>query len=187
LRNGRDTVPVYILHWNRPWECLRAVEAFSAQDLPIHITVIDNASKPDLLKILSDGLPSHVKLVCRHENLGWGRGFNALLAQWLEAKTGQYCFVSAHDALPQPKCLRMLLESMQGESNKIGIACAEYGVAHLPRYSPVLGVRLPYVEPRPLGAVEEVTFPLGTLTLFKRQCLEQIGLFDERYFGQQYS
>lgn len=51
-------IPVYILHWNRPQECLRAVESFLAQGLSLKITVIDNASQPDLLKTLSDGLPT---------------------------------------------------------------------------------------------------------------------------------
>jgi len=139
LSSSNFSIPVYILHWNRPQECLRAVESFLAQGLPIQITVIDNASEPDLLKILSDGLPSHVELVRLVKNLGWGGGFNVLLAKWLEGKQDQYCFLSAHDALPQPECLKMLLESMQGDSNKVGIACAEYGVAHLPIYSPILG------------------------------------------------
>jgi GT2 family glycosyltransferase len=72
---------------------------------------------------------------------------------------------------------------MDGDSNKIGIACAEIGVAHLAKFSPILGARLPYVPPRPDGTVETVAFPHGTLMLFKRQCLEEIGLFDERYFA----
>ncbi len=65
-----------------------------------------------------------------------------LLAKWLRTKEGQYCFVSAHDALPQTKCLSKVLESMVGDSNKIGIACAEYGVSQMAKYSPILGPRL---------------------------------------------
>lgn len=181
MNSLNQPVPVYILHWNRPWECLRAVEAFLAQDLPIQLTVIDNGSEPDLVRMLSDGLPPHVGLIRLKENRGWGGGFNVVLAKWLKAKEGQYCFVSAMDALPQANCLRMLLDSMKGDSNKIGIAGAEYGVAHLPKFSPILGARLRYVTPRPPGTVETVAFPHGTLMLFKRQCLEEIGLFDERY------
>lgn len=176
-------VLVYILHWNRPLECLRAVDAYLAQDLPTHLTVIDNASEPDTLRILEGGLPPNVELVRLQENRGWGGGFNVLLAQWLEAKDGQFCFLSAHDALPQGQCLRMMFDSMQEESNHIGIACAEYGIPHLPKFSPILGARLPHVPPRPSGTVETVVFPHGTLMLFKRQCLEEIGLFDERYFA----
>jgi GT2 family glycosyltransferase len=183
VSSEKALIPVYILHWNRPWECLHTVEAFLAQDLAIRITVIDNASKPDLVKTLREGLPPEVELVCLAENRGWGGGFNVLLAKWLEAKEGQYCFVSAHDALPQLNCLHMLLHSMGRDVDRIGIACAEYGVAHLPKFSPILGARLPYVSPRPPGTVESVVFPHGTLILFNRPCLEEIGLFDDRYFA----
>lgn len=176
-------IPVYILHWNRPQECLRAVESFLAQGLSLKITVIDNASQPDLLKTLSDGLPPHVELVCLKENFGWGGGFNGVLAKWLEGKDGDYCFVSAHDALPQANCLKMLLDAVQGDGDNVGIACPEYGVSHLPKFSPILGARLPHVPPRPPGTVETVIFPHGTLMLFNRHCLAEIGLFDERYFA----
>lgn len=117
------------------------------------------------------------------ENLGWGGGFNVLLTKWLKGEEGDFCFVSAHDALPQANCLKMLLDTMQGEGNKVGIACPEYGVAHLPTYSPIRGARLPFIAPRQPGTVETVVFPHGTLMLFQRQCLEEIGLFDERYFA----
>lgn len=176
-------MPVYILHWNRPSECLRTVESFLAQGLSIQVTVIDNASEPELVRILSDGLPSHVGLVRLLENRGWGGGFNVLLAKWLETKESDYCFVSAHDSLLQPRCLRMLLDSMQGDSNRIGIACPGYGEAQITKFSPVLGPRLVNVSPRPPGTIESVPWPHGTLMIFKRLCLEEIGLFDERYFA----
>jgi len=176
-------VPVFIVHWNRPWECLRAVKAFLAQDLKVRLSVIDNASDPDLLKVLIEGLSADVELIRLQQNRGWGGGLNVPLAKWLEAKEDSYCFVSAHDALPQANCLSMLLESMQGDSNEIGIACAEIGVAHLPKFSPVLGPRLVYIPPRLAGTVEPVAFPHGTLMLFRRRCLEEIGLFDDRYFA----
>jgi len=175
-------IPVVIVHWNRPRECLRAIESFLAQGIPVHLSVVDNASDPNLLKILVEGLAPGVELIRLEENRGWGGGLNVLLAKWLAAKDGQYCFVSAHDALPQLECLRLLLDCMH-EDDKIGIACAEFGVAHLPKFSPILGPRLVDVKPRPPGTVEQVAFPHGTLMLLKRHCLEEIGLFDDRYFA----
>ncbi len=176
-------VPVYILHWNRPSECLRTVKSFLVQDLPIKVSVIDNASQSDLVGTLCDGLPANVDLIRLPENRGWGGGFNVVLARWLEAKDSEYCFVSAHDSLPQPKCLRMLIDSMRGDSNSVGIACPEYGEAQITKFSAVLGPRLVNVPPRQPGTIESVPWPHGTLMLFKRRCLEEIGLFDERYFA----
>lgn len=176
-------VPVFIVHWNRPLECLQAIESFRAQDLQVRLRVVDNASDPALLKILIDRLPHGVDLIRLVENRGWGGGLNVPLLQWLENEQGRYCFVSAHDALPQKNCLAMLLESMQGDANNIGIACAEFGVSHLPKFSPIRGARLVKIQPRPPGTVEPVAFPHGTLMLFRRDCLEDIGLFDTRYFA----
>ena len=85
------------------------------------------------------------------ENRGWGGGFNVLLAKWLETKESDYCFVSAHDSLLQPRCLRMLLDSMQGDSNRIGIACPGYGEAQITKFSPVLGPRLVNCVPASAG------------------------------------
>ena len=34
-------VPLFILHWNRPEECLRTVKAFQAQGVPLQLHVID--------------------------------------------------------------------------------------------------------------------------------------------------
>jgi N-acetylglucosaminyl-diphospho-decaprenol L-rhamnosyltransferase len=182
MNSANLPVPAFIVHWNRPRECVRAIASFLGQGLPIRLSVLDNASEPDLLKVLVDGLPRDVELVRLQQNRGFGGGLNVLLARWLEAKDGHYCFVSGHDALPRTNCLRMLLDGMQEDAN-IGIACAEYGVAHLPKFSPVLGPSLPHVPPRATGTVEPVVFPHDTLMLVRRQCLEEVGLFDERYFA----
>jgi|HubBroStandDraft_4_1064222.scaffolds.fasta_scaffold57463_2 N-acetylglucosaminyl-diphospho-decaprenol L-rhamnosyltransferase len=176
-------IRVFIVHWNRPHECLRTVQSFLAQDVCVRLSIVDNASEPDLLKLLIESLPPYVELIRLKENRGWGGGLNVLLAKWLEEEAGQFCFVSAHDALPQAKCLSMLLDSMRGDCNKIGIACPEYGIPHLAHFSPVRGPRLVPITPRAAGITETVPFPHGTLMLFRRECLEDVGLFDERYFA----
>jgi N-acetylglucosaminyl-diphospho-decaprenol L-rhamnosyltransferase len=178
-----QSVPVFIVHWNRPQECLRAVDSFLAQDVSVRLSIIDNASDPNLLSVLIEGLPPNVKLIRLPENRGWGGGLNVLLTEWLKENESQFCFVSAHDALPQAKCLSMLLDSMQEDSERIGIACAELGAAHFPKFSPILGPRLVDSPRFPAGTVQYSAFPHGTLMLFNRDCIEQIGLFDERYFA----
>jgi len=175
-------VPVFIVHWNRPWECIRAVQCFLEQDLPVNVTVVDNASDFSSFETLRVNFPSNVELVRLDRNKGWGGGLNVLLKRWLSMGKGDFCFVSAHDALPQNKCLRMLLESIQNDPN-IGVVCPEYGIAQLLRFSPVRGARLVPTSPRPFGTVEPVDFPHGTLMLLRRQCLEEIDVFDERYFS----
>lgn len=172
---------VFIVHWNRPQECLKTVACFQAQGVPLSITVIDNASEESNYDALKRSLPSSVELLRLDGNKGWGGGLNVLLKRWLDGHGPELCFVSAHDALPEPGCLRTLLDCMR-DHPRVGIACPEYGKPEIPNYSPMRGARLLAGAPRPAG-VEYVEFPLGTLMLFRKSCFHQIGLFDERFFA----
>ncbi len=172
---------VVIVHWNRPQECLKTIACFQAQGIPLAITVVDNASEASNFDTLKRSLPSSVELVRLEANKGWGGGLNVLLRQWLDENGPEYCFVSAHDALPETGCLRALLDCMSHHP-RVGIACPEYGKPEIPQYSPLRGARLLAGSPRPRG-VEYVEFPLGTLMLFRKACFRQIGLFDERFFA----
>jgi GT2 family glycosyltransferase len=176
-------IPVFIPHWNRPNECLKTVQCFLNQDLPLEISVIDNASDFTHFKTLSDRLPPNVNLIKLEENKGWGGGLNGVLSKWLASEaSAPYCFVSAHDAIPQGNCLQMLLASMQNDP-RLGIACPEYGTPSLLKFSPIRCSYFVPVPPRSIGTVELMNIPHGTLTLYRKQCLTEIGLFDERYFA----
>lgn len=185
LSKIEQPIPIFIVHWNRPWECIRTVQCFLEQDLSLRIFIVDNASELENYQALVEHLPAEVELIRLEENKGWGGGLNVLLQLWLKDSSNEqnYCFISAHDALPQGQCLNMLLKSAQDDP-KIGIACPEPGSANdLPRYSPVRGPRLLPSPPRSFGKVESVDFAHATLFLVSKDCLEEIGTFDERYFA----
>lgn len=175
-------LPLFILHWNRPEECLRTVNAFQAQDVPLRVCVIDNHSDPEALKSMAERLPPNVELRVLNENRGWGGAFNIVLREWLTAGRSEFCFISAHDAIPAKGCVELVLRRMM-EDPRIGIACPEYGFPAVPRFSRLLSVRNVLVPPRPRGTTESIDAPHGTLISFRRQCLLEIGLFDERYFA----
>jgi len=174
--------PVFVLHWNRPQECIRTVQAILEQSLPLSVRVVDNASSPEALTSLTQGLPAGVSVIHMEENRGWGGAFNVVLRNWLQTETGEFCIISAHDALPEAGSLGLLVESMVNDS-RLGIACPEYGESVVPEFSKLHYVRITPVHQRQRGTVEPVDLPNGTLMLFRRQCLEEIGLFDERYFA----
>jgi GT2 family glycosyltransferase len=63
----------------------------------------------------------------------------------------------------------------------VGIVSAEYGVGHITRFN---GLKGPYLVSHPRGqGFEPQAFPHGTLMMFRRKCLEEIGVFDEQYFA----
>ena len=190
MMNGQETttpiecassVPLFILHWNRPEECLRTVQEFRKQSVPLDIHVIDNASEPAALRVLESRLPSGCRLVEMQENKGWGGAFNVVLQEWLSGSGNEFCLIAAHDAVPGEGCIELLLDGMK--DSRIGIACPEYGVPEVPHFSNLRYFRTSAVEARPRGTTEEIDIPHGTLMIFRKQCLRDIGLFDERYFA----
>ncbi len=175
-------VDLFILHWNQPQACLATVEAFRAQGLPLRVTVVDNDSDADAYGKLQAELDSSVTLVRLDDNKGWGGGFNVVLRRWLHSTSGSYCLLSAHDALPEPDCVRLLLAAAEADP-KVGIACPQYPEPFIPRLSRWRGVYPERVHALASGMAQEVDVPHGTLMLVGRQCLEEIGLFDQRYFA----
>ena len=177
-----SNVPLFILHLNRPEECLRTVKAFRAQGVPLKILVIDNHSEPEALRSLTACLPPDVQLMTLGENKGWGGAFNLVLREWLATQRSDFCFVSAHDAIPSEGCIELVLRAMM-KDHRIGIACPEYGTSEIPHFSKLRYCRSAPVALRPCGRSEPIEMLHGTVIAFRRKCLLEIGLFDERYFA----
>jgi GT2 family glycosyltransferase len=102
-------------------------------------------------------------------NTGFGPGANAGLRRWLDdgPSAGEWVLVCPHDATPEPGCVATLVKAAE-ERPRAGLACAEYGDYDEPKAKPAVD---PY-----LG---------GILVASERRpgCLQEIGLFDERYFA----
>ena len=171
-----------VVHWNRPQECVRTVFAFAKQFSDLRILVLDNHSSADAFETLRAGLDFSIEILQLPQNKGWGPALNVVLRRWLEDETGAYCLISAHDAQPAAGCVMRLLKAMERDS-QIGIACPEYPDGSVPRLSAWHGVSQEISQPLQPGTVREIDVPHGTLMLARRDCLAQVGLFDERYFA----
>ncbi len=176
------TARAFVLHWNRPAECARTVELLAGNLAGLRVEVVDNASLPENVAALRAVLPEGVRLHEMPENLGWGGGFNPSLAEWLKRGDEPVCFVAAHDAMPEGGCLPTILTAMEADE-RLGVCCPQYPDGAVARFQPVRGQWLETGMPGPFGSVEEMDFVHGTLMAFRRVCLEDVGLFDERYFA----
>ncbi len=176
------TMRVSLLHWNRPVECRATLMALRSAQLQMDVTIVDNGSTAENLAKLTADLPDDVELLALPTNIGWGPAHNIVLRRWLTRESSAYCLVSAHDALPQGDCLARLLQALATHADW-AIACPEYGQPERPHYSVLRGARLLPVPPRDAGTHEEVDYCHGTLAIFKRSCLQQVGVFDERCFA----
>lgn len=175
-------VDLFVVHWNQPALCIATVAVLCKQGISLRVTVIDNDSGADAYEQLQTELDPSVTIVRLDDNKGWGGALNVILRHWLRSETNPYCLISAHDAMPEPDCLRLLVAAAD-EDPRLGIACPQYPDPFISRLSRWRGVYPETVVPQATGSVQEVDVPHGTLMLVRRQCLDEIGLFDQRYFA----
>jgi N-acetylglucosaminyl-diphospho-decaprenol L-rhamnosyltransferase len=178
--NNAEPVTLLVVHWNNPRACLETVRALREQHPNLQTVILDNASAREAYEELRGG--TDAKIVRLSHNHGWGPALNIGLRKWLDQSRGEFCLISAHDAVPSAGCVELLLAAMERDA-RIGIACPQYADATVPCFSAMHGVKL-YVDlAQSRGALQWVDVPHGTLFLLRRECLRAIGLFDERYFA----
>jgi N-acetylglucosaminyl-diphospho-decaprenol L-rhamnosyltransferase len=171
-----------VVHWNRPRECAATIRSFAAQLSDVRILVLDNNSSTANYEALRQETDPSIEILRLEKNKGWGPALNLALRKWLNDETGSYCFVSAHDAEPGPDCLPRLLNAMETDP-QLGIACPQYLDRIVPHLSALHGVAQRNAAPPRSSDVQIVDVPHGTLMVMRRECLAEIGLFDERYFA----
>lgn len=170
---------VVLVHWNQPDRLATTVEAFRAQDVPVELTVIDNGSEPANLAAVRR-IPG-LEVLESGGNLGFGPGANLGFRRFLDdAGDGDWVALAPHDAIPAPGCLRRLLDAV-ADRPEAGLACADYGDGATPIVDPYFG-GIPGPQTVAAGW-EPAGYPHGTLLIARRDCLDDIGLFDERYFS----
>lgn len=170
---------VVIIHHRQPVKCVATVRTFLAQEPVAGAVVVDNGSDPADLESLRRELPE-VEILALGANRGFGPGANAGLRWWLASGEGEWAVVAPHDARPAAGAVQALL-SVADKRPRAGLACAEYGDDTRPVVDPYLGGMVVPLEGA--GPWVPTTHPHGTMLALRRACLEQVGLFDERYFA----
>jgi N-acetylglucosaminyl-diphospho-decaprenol L-rhamnosyltransferase len=163
-------------------ECLATIRSSMAQIPALHVLVLDNNSSATNYETLCHQLDPSVEVLRFQENKGWGPALNVGLRKWLNEENNRFCFISAHDADLAPDCLTRLKGAVDADP-KLGIACPQYPDCSVPHLSALHGVSYKFVNPPRPDHVESIDVPHGTLMIVRRECLADIGLFDERYFA----
>ncbi len=178
-----DVVTVVVVHWNQATRCYETVQRFADQDVATRTIVVDNGSTAAELHRLRASLADvpEVELVELGANTGFGPAANTGLRRWLAGGLGEWAAVAPHDARPAPRALAQLVE-LASSRPRAGLACADVGDGCVPVVDPYFGgMAVPAADVSP-GWID-VDYPHGTLMLARRSCLEEVGLFDERYFA----
>ena len=184
-----EPLPVFIIHREQPERCVKTALTFLDQDIPVQLTVLDNGSSPEAWRHIERELPD-IEIVSLGANRGFGPAANAGLQRWLDHGTSEWAVIAAHDALPEPGCLRSLLDAV-AHRERAGLTSAVYGERNIGFWLERVHMK-PFVD-RYLGSIlvdaqasegwEDAGHPHGTLMMLNRHCLLDVGLFDERYFA----
>ncbi len=97
--------------------------------------------------------------------------------------------LAPHDVDPFAGCLSARCSTPRGGEPLAGLMCADVGDGMVPVIDPYFGGMTVPADPVPdpdapsCPAGRTVDYPHGTLMLLRRACLDEVGVFDERYFS----
>lgn len=183
------TVAIITLNWNRKGDTLAFLESCAALDYPrLHTLVVDNGSADGSPAAIGAAFPQ-VEQILNGANLGFAAGMNAGIRRAL-ALGADYVFLANNDTTLAPDALDRLVAA--AEQQGAGMASPAIYYASAPHRVWWLGGRLrPLLlevrrveapparhDPRPFA----VDFITGCGMLVRRDVLQTVGLFDERFF-----
>lgn len=204
----QPTVLTVLLNFRTPDMTLQALEAVlrEMQDLAGAVTVVDNDSGDGSFEKIRDTVRARewqrVRVLQSGHNGGYGAGNNFGIRQGLpDGSAPDFVYLLNSDAFPEPGCLSILLDHMVRHP-RVGFAGGrthgQDGVLHNTAFrfptvfsefegavatGPFSRLLKKYIVAMPTPEdVQEVDWLAGASLMVRRQTLDEIGLFDERYF-----
>lgn len=157
-------IPVVMLTMNGIALTKQAVESVLAQDIDVHLVVIDNKSTDGTLEYLRTLDPEHVTVMALAENVGVSAAWNLALRQVFDRERAQAAVVCNNDIEMRPETVRVLTET-NGEF----VTC----VGEHDRDKALNSPWSPQHRPNP-------DFSLWRI---RRSCWMKVGEFDEGFQG----
>jgi GT2 family glycosyltransferase len=183
-------VSVVVVNLNRKdllGQCLDSIWQQQFQDF--EVVVVDNGSNDGSLDYLYGISSDRLRIVALPENLGFAGGANA----GIRLAHSRYVATLNNDAEAEPGWLGALVDCLE-ENPQVGMAASKIlfagdrgridKVGHL-IYPDGLnhGRGSGELDLGQFDKTEEVLFPDGAAALYRKKMLDQVGLFDERFFA----
>jgi GT2 family glycosyltransferase len=180
---------IIVLNWNGRSllaECLTALRAQTLRDF--ETIVVDNGSQDGSLEWLATHAPE-VRVICNETNLGFATANN----QGIRAAAAPLIAVLNNDALPEPDWLQVLVDAAAGEA-KVGMFASRILLRDPANTIDSLGIEVDRAgmawnrawgrraTDRLVEQPIEVFGPSGAAAVYRRDMLDQIGLFDDEFF-----
>ncbi len=181
-------VCVITLNWNRCSDTLEFLASLRQSHYPNQpCIVVDNGSSDGSAQIIAENYPE-VEIICNTSNLGFAGGFNVGLRRAL-TQSVEYVFVVNNDTWLAPNTLSALV--LEAEDPQVGAVAPVIFYATQPdkiwsagagRNPLTLDLTDNHNRRRIFTQPLAVEFISGCAMLIKRRVLEQVGLFDEKFF-----
>ena len=189
-------VSIIIVNWstrNLLRNCLDSIYK-TVRDITYEIIVIDNGSSDGSVEMLREKFPG-VKVIENREN----RGFGAANNQGFRVMTGRYALLLNTDTILTENAVHELFSFMEAHP-EAAMACGQLlhangskqnSIAAFPRLLTLLTnvTLLEYIWPKRFPSKRyawkepiEVDSGIGACLLVRKKAIDEVGMFDERYF-----
>ncbi len=192
-------VAVIILNWNGLEDTIECLESLKKIDYPNYeVVVVDNGSEGNDAQVLEEKFGDYIRVIKNDRNYGGGGGYNVGMRQVLCDSNIKYLLTLDNDAVVAPDFLSEMVKVIDGDSG-IGIVTAViYSYDKPDRIQQSLSGRINYwigdfigmdwfsgffIVPKLKDSLPREVKQIGFwCALFKRECIENVGLLDEAYF-----
>lgn len=183
-------VAIVVPNWNGEDFIAECLESLEKQSLKAEIVVVDNGSHDNSTSIIKNKFPG-VTLLEFSNNAGFSGGVNRGIKY--AVKNGfEYVALFNNDAVAQKDWLKNLLAAMES-SKKTGIVTGKFMQSDRKTIDSTGEIMRRNGMPHPRGrdevdtgqynVGEQVFAATGGASLYRIKMLEQIGLFDEKFFA----
>ncbi|MDD5145562.1 MAG: glycosyltransferase family 2 protein [Candidatus Pacebacteria bacterium] len=188
-RQNKPLVSVVILNWNGKRylnDCLTSLENQSFTNF--EIIFADNGSEDDSVSFVKENFPKTI-IVENKKNLGFAEGNN----RGIRIAQGKYVFILNNDTKVDKNCLEKLVEVAE-RNDKIGMAATKILSIQNSKLIDSVGVNIYFdgmsrgrgrkeIDNGQYDKIEKILIPSGCAALYRKEMLDEIGLFDERFFA----
>jgi GT2 family glycosyltransferase len=193
LDGRRIDLSIVVVNWNSlslTTAALSSVAACAA-GIECEIIVVDNGSRDGSVEALAQRFPQ-VALIANPDNRGFSRANN----QGMRVARGRYVVLLNNDTVQIGNALGEAVRYMDGHPDVGALGIRHLNADEARSVQPscfafprawhgildVLGVRLAPAERGPVLTERDVDWVCGSFLFVRRECLDAVGLLDERFF-----
>jgi len=181
-------ISVIVLNWNGIYFLERCLGSLMAQTYsPLEMIVVDNASTDGSRGFVEKRFP-RVRIIANERNLGFGGGNNV----GIRAAQGKYIMVLNNDTHVEAKCIEALKCSIE-KNERYGACASKILLTNKENVIDAAGIIVGWdglsigrgrLEPGGRYDEEaEVFFASGCACLYRKEMLDDIGLYDDDFFA----